>query len=125
MAAGLVVSACGGTTLGPLRAAPGGSAPPATTTTAPHVDPICQVAPTNQCRLESTAIAVWNKVQDAQAQATLLQVSEQQYAACIIYARLDQSLTTLPASTPVRATCSAAGLTTAEVQQIQALIMGA
>jgi hypothetical protein len=89
------------------------------TTTLPHVDPTCsRSAPTNGYRLESTAIAVWTQVQSAQAQAAQLQVAEQQYATCFTYARLD-----LHANAPLWPTCSTTGLTSAEVLQIQALIM--
>jgi hypothetical protein len=125
--AGLTMSACGGSTLSTQRAAPVTAAPPmVTTTTAPHVDAACsQMAPPAQCRLESTAIHVWTEVQSAQAQATQLQGAEEQYATCISYAALDQSLAgrTTPANAPVWKACPTTGLTSAVVLQIQQLIM--
>jgi hypothetical protein len=120
VATGLVVSACGASASGAGQAAPVTTARPITTTTTlPRVDPTCsQSAATSGCRLEPTAIVVWTQVQSAQTQAAQLQVAEQQYATCFTYARLD-----LPANAPLRPTCSTTGLTSAEVLQIQALIM--
>jgi hypothetical protein len=123
-----VACACSGPTSGANQAAQGASAPLITTTTTPHVDPACRLStPTGQCRLESTAIAVWTEVQNAQAQAAQLQVAEQQYATCVNYAALDRSLagSAVPANAPVWKSCPTTGLTPAEVHEILGLIMEA
>jgi hypothetical protein len=125
-AAALTMSACGGSTLSAHRVVPVTAVPPmVTTTTAPQVDAACsRIAPSDQCRLESTAIHVWTEVQTAQAQAAQLQDAEEQYATCISYAALDQSLAgTTAANTPVWTACPTTGLTSAVVLQIQQLIM--
>jgi hypothetical protein len=93
----------------------------ATTTTAPHVDAAChQIAPTDQCRFESTAIDVWTEVRNAQAQGAQLQAAEEQYATCISYAALDQSLAgpAAPATMPVWKACPTTGTPSTVVLQI-------
>jgi hypothetical protein len=123
-----VACGCSGPTPEARQAAQGVSAPLNTTTTTPQVDPACrQSTPTGQCRLESTAIAVWTEVQNAQAQAAQLQASEQQYATCVSYAALDRSLaaSAIPANAPVWKSCPTTGLTPAEVHEILGLIMQA
>jgi hypothetical protein len=63
----------------------------------------------------------------AQDQAAQLGVFEEQYATCFTYAALDQSLVgnTGIANAPVVQSCSTAGLTQAEVHEIQDLIVRA
>jgi hypothetical protein len=127
VAAALTMCACGGSTLSAHKSVPVTAVPPmVTTTTAPHVDAACsRIAPPDQCRLESAAIHVWTEVQTAQAQAAQLQDAEEQYATCISYAALDQSLAggTTPANMPVWTACPTTGLTSAVALQIQQLIV--
>jgi hypothetical protein len=76
----------------------------------------------------STAVDVaWAPVRVAETQAAQLEESEVQYATCYAYAGLNRGLVenTVSTNTPVMETCSTAGLTTAEVQQIQVLIVQA
>ena len=63
----------------------------------------------------------------AQDQAAQLGALEEQYATCFTYAALDQSLAedTGLANAPVIQSCSTAGLTPAEVHEIQDLIVTA
>jgi hypothetical protein len=75
----------------------------------------------------TTAVPVVWTVQLAQTQAAQLAAAESQYATCYTDAALDQGLAGSPvhAGIPVVQSCSTAGLTSVEVQQIQALIMEA
>lgn len=76
----------------------------------------------------TTAVDVpWMSVQVAETQAAQLEASEVQYATCYAYAALNRGLVenTLATNAPVMETCSTAGLTKAEVQQIQDLIVQA
>ena len=76
----------------------------------------------------TTAVDVaWAPVRIAETQAAQLEAAEVQYATCYAYAGLNRSLVESTASTnaPVMETCSTNGLTTAEVQQIQAFIVQA
>jgi len=63
----------------------------------------------------------------AQDQAAQLGAFEEQYATCFTYAALDQSLVenTGLANAPVIQSCSTAGLTPAEVHELQDLIVTA
>jgi hypothetical protein len=63
----------------------------------------------------------------AQNEAARLAVAEEEYATCFAYAALDQSLVgnATPSAAPVTESCSTAGLTPAEVQEIQGLIVHA
>jgi hypothetical protein len=63
----------------------------------------------------------------AQNEAAQLAVAEEQYATCFAYAALDQSLVgnAAPSTVPVTQSCSTAGLTRGEVQEIQDLIVHA
>jgi hypothetical protein len=105
---GLAVSACGGPTLAAQ--------------TGPTVVPASS-SPTTTTTAEAVA---WT-VQLAQTQAAQLAAAEEQYATCYTYAALDQGLAGNPlrAGPPVVQSCSTAGLTSVEVQQIQGLIMEA
>jgi hypothetical protein len=76
----------------------------------------------------TTAVDVaWTPVRVAETQAAQLEASEVLYATCYAYAGLNQGLVgnTVSTNTPVMETCSTAGLTKAEVQQIQDLIVQA
>ncbi len=108
---GLLLAACGGTTPSaiqgiPVRPTPLISTP---TTITPAVD------------------GAWTPVRVAETQAAQLEAAEVQYATCYAYAGLNQGLVENTVSTngPVIETCSTDGLTTPEVQQIQALIIQA
>ena len=75
-----------------------------------------------------TAVDVaWAPVRVAETQAAQLEAAEVQYATCYAYAGLNRGLVenTLSPNAPFMETCSTDGLTTAEVQQIQALIVQA
>jgi len=76
----------------------------------------------------TTAVDVaWTPVRVAETQAAQLESAEVQYATCYAYAGLNRGLVENTDSTnaPVMETCSTDGLTNAEVQQIQALIVQA
>jgi hypothetical protein len=109
--AGLGVSACGGAGLSAARQPSPGTPSIATTVAAPTPEPSVGVD--------------WAQVQVAQARTAQLQAAEEQYGLCFSYAALDQGLTTggPPVSAPVGESCSTAGLTPAEVQQIQGLVV--
>ena len=107
---GLLLAACSGPTPSahqgiPVRPAPLISAP--TTITAVDV--------------------AWTPVRVAETQAAQLEAAEVQYATCYAYAGLNRGLVenTISTDTPVIETCSTAGLTKAEVQQIQYLVVQA
>jgi hypothetical protein len=73
-----------------------------------------------------TAVAVgWTPVQTAQAEAAQLQAAETQYATCYAYAGLDQGLIqdTVPTTMALSQSCATYGLSSAEVWQIQDLLM--
>ncbi len=69
----------------------------------------------------------WTPVRIAETQAAQLEVAEVQYATCYAYAGLNRGLieSTSSPNAPVMDTCSTAGLTKVEVQQIQDLIVQA
>jgi len=77
--------------------------------------------------LPAASTVTWAPVRVAQNQAAALEVAEEQYATCVAYAGLDQSLVTAtePTHTPAVASCSTAGLTPAVAQDIQGLMMQA
>ncbi len=113
LAAGLAVSACGHTTVAAHDRVP--VMPTPLVSTAPTTSP-------------ATAVAVaWTPEVAGQIQAAQLEAAEEQYAACFAYAGLDQSLAgvSLRPDMPVVVSCSTAGLTPAEVQEIQNLILQA
>jgi hypothetical protein len=112
---GLTVSACGGST---LTAHKGVAVMPM---------PLIETTTTTTVSATSAVAVAGAPVQVGQTQATQLEAAEEQYALCFAYARLDQALTqdTLQATTPVAPSCSTSGLTAAEVQVIQDLIVKA
>jgi hypothetical protein len=71
------------------------------------------------------AAAEWTQVWNAQVQAFQLEAAEQQYATCYTYADLDQDLADASPPAPVGTACSTVGLTHAEAQEIQTLVMQA
>ena len=77
--------------------------------------------------LPTASTVAWAPVRVAQNQADQLEVAEEQYATCVAYAGLDQSLvaTTEPPHTSVVASCSTNGLSPAVAQDIQGLMMQA
>lgn len=109
LAAGLAVSACGGA----------GSPAPQAVPVMPT--PLVSGAPT------SAVVDAWSPVVAGQDQAAQLEAAEEQYATCFAYAGLDQDLAGGPwrADAPVVQSCSTAGLTAPEVQDIQELILQA
>jgi hypothetical protein len=129
IAAGLIVSACGGAKASAHKAALIVTIPTTTTTL---IDPACyQNAPTDGCPLGSPAVVAWAQQQDAEAQAAQLPQTEQQYAACLnniaqaLADALDQKFSgATPAKTPPEELCSTAGLTPTEVQQIRTQVFG-
>jgi len=84
--------------------------------------PLVSTAP-----IPAVAVAWRTPVLVGQSQAAQLEAAEEQYAICFVYAGLDQNLAggTGGADAPVVQSCSTAGLTSAEVQEIQGLIMQA
>ena len=111
--------------------------PPTTTTTEPPTTTttsVCDLnAPTDGCPPGTPAAIAWAQQQDqaaqaaqAAAQAAAAQQAEQAYAQCLTnnaQAITDQILQTfgqVPGTgTPTYETCSTAGLTPAEIQQVQ------
>jgi len=71
--------------------------------------------------------ADWTPVVAAQTQAAQLAVAEEQYATCVAYAGLNQSLvaTSGPAAAPVTTSCVPTGLTSPESDQIENLVLQA
>ncbi len=109
LAAGLAASACGGA----------GSAAPQAVPVMPT--PLVSAAPT------PAVVVAWTPVVAVQEQAAQLEAAEEQYATCFAYAGLNQDLAGAPwrADAAVVQSCSTAGLTPAEVQDIQDLMMHA
>jgi len=107
--AGLLVSACGGAALSAQKSAKVTD------------EPLIANATTTGVVVATTP------VQAAQNQAVQLAAAEEQYATCFAYGGLDQSLAAgaVSTTTPVAPSCPSAGLTPAEVQQIQDLILQA
>jgi hypothetical protein len=106
--AGLTLSACGG-------------ASPAQKAVSVMPQPLIANTPP-----VATAVAVgWTPVQTAQAEAAQLQAAETQYATCYAYAGLDQGLIqdTVPTTMALSQSCATYGLSSAEVWQIQDLLM--
>jgi hypothetical protein len=70
--------------------------------------------------------AAWTPVVAAQTQAAQLAVAEEQYATCVAYAGLNQSLVVSsgPAA-PVTPSCLPTGLTPPEADQIENLVLQA
>lgn len=109
--AGLAVSGCGHATVA-----------------AHKVTAVMPTPLTSTSTVTATAAAVaWTPVQVAQTQAAQLEAAEEQYATCFVYAGLDQGVTgdTVGARAPVMQSCLTTGLTSAEVQEIQDLIIEA
>jgi hypothetical protein len=106
-----------------LAAACGGATPTAQKSTSVTAEPLI-VAPAPTA-IAITAVRTPEVV--AQNQAAQLGAAEEQYATCFVYAALDQSLVgdAAPAGAPVMQSCSTAGLTHAEVAEIQGLIVHA
>ncbi len=71
--------------------------------------------------------AAWTPVVAAQTQAAQLAVAEEQYATCVAYAGLNQSLVASPgpAAAPVTPSCLPTGLTPPEAEQIENLVLQA
>ncbi len=109
LAAGLALSACGAATSAAPRGVP------------VMPTPLVPSAPT------PAVVVAWTPVVAVQNQATELETAEEQYATCFAYAGLDQDLAggLWHADAPVVQSCSTAGLTSAEVQEIQSLMMQA
>jgi len=84
--------------------------------------PLVSTAP-----IPAVAVAWRTPVLVGQSQAAQLEAAEEQYAICFVYAGLDQNLAedTGGADAPIVQSCSPAGLTSTEVQEIQGLIMQA
>jgi hypothetical protein len=102
----LALSACGAADL--------------TAQTAPTVVP----SPPSRTTTTTAAPVAWN-VQLAEDQATQLEMAEQHYATCYTDAALEQSLVQNvgAANAPFVQSCATTGLTSAEVQNIQSLIV--
>ena len=109
LATGLAVASCAGAPSAAPRAVPVMPAPMVSTAPTPAV------------------VVAWTPVVAVQNQAAELEAAEIRYATCFAYAGLDQDLAGAPwrAGAPVVQTCPTAGLTSAEVQEIQGLMMQA
>jgi hypothetical protein len=84
------------------------------------------VVPSSPSRTTTTmAVPLASTVQLAEDQATQLEMAEQQYATCYTDAALEQSLVQNvgAANAPFVQSCATTGLTSAEVQNIQSLIV--
>jgi len=71
--------------------------------------------------------ATWTPVVAAQTQAAQLEVAEEQYATCVADAGLNQGLvgSSSPATARVTPSCSTAGLTPPEAEQIEDMVFQA
>jgi hypothetical protein len=106
---GLLLASCGGATPSAHHGIPVRPAPLISTSTT-----------------ITTVDVAWTPVRVAETQAAQLEVAEVQYATCYAYAGLNRGLIgSASPNAPVMDTCSTAGLTKAEVQQIQDLIVQA